>query len=44
MFGKTITKPIETDTIINDSRGDFERCSSLNFDYSDSDLELMKMS
>ena len=40
MYGKTIIKPIETDTIIKDSRYHFEKCISLNYNYIDSVLEL----
>ena len=39
MYGKTIVKPVETDTIIKDSRDDFEKCMSLNHNYIDSALE-----
>ena len=40
MYGKTGIKPIETDTTIEDSRGDFEKCISLNYNYIDSALEI----
>ena len=40
MYGKTIIKPVETDTIIKYSRDDFEKCISLNYNYIDSILEI----
>ena len=36
MYGKTIIKPVETDTIVKDSRGDFEKYISYNYNYTDS--------
>ena len=38
-MGKTIIEPIETDTIIKNSRGDFEKYTSLNYNYTESVLE-----
>ena len=38
MYGKTIIKPIETDTIIKDSQHDVEKYVSLNYNYIDSVL------
>ena len=38
MYGKTI-KPIETYTIIKDTREDFEKYTSYNYNYIDSVLE-----
>ena len=40
MYGQTIIKPVDTDTIINYSRADFETQISLNYDYIDSVLEV----
>ena len=40
MYGKTIIKPIETDTITKDSQHDFEQYVSLNYNYSGSVLEV----
>ena len=40
MYGKTIIKPVETDTIIKFSRNDFEKCISLNYNYTDNVLEV----
>ena len=40
MYGKTIMKPVETDTIIKYSRDDFEKYISLNYNYIDSVLEV----
>ena len=40
MYGKTILKPVETDTIIKDSRNDFEKYISLNYNYIGSILEV----
>ena len=36
MYGKTIIKPVETDTSVKDSREDFEKYSSYNYNYIDS--------
>ena len=38
MYGKTMIKPVETDTIIKDSRDEFEKYISLNYNYIDSVL------
>ena len=32
MYGKTIIKPVETDTIVKDNRDDFEKYISYNFE------------
>ena len=40
MYGKTIIKPIGTDTLINDSQHDFEKYVSLNYNYIDSVLDV----
>ena len=40
MCGKTIIKPVETDTIIKDSRDDFGKHNSLNYHCIDSTLEV----
>ena len=40
MYGKTIIKPVETDTIVKYSRDDFEKYMSLNYDYVDGVLEV----
>ena len=40
MYGKTITKPIETDTVIKDSQHDFEKYVSLKYNCIDSALEV----
>ena len=37
---KTIIKPIETDTVIKDSKDEFEKYVSLNHNYIDSVLEV----
>ena len=39
VYGTTIIKPVETDTIIKDSRCGFEKCCSLDYDYLDNALE-----
>ena len=31
MYGKTIIKPVETDTIVKDNRDDFEKYISYNY-------------
>ena len=36
MYGKTIIKPVETYTIVKDTRYDFEKCISYNYNYIDS--------
>ena len=40
MYGKTIIKPVETDTIVKDSRDDFEKYISYNYSYIDSVSEV----
>jgi len=40
MYGKTIIKPVETDTIIKDNKEDFEKYISYNYNYIDSVLEV----
>jgi len=40
MYGKTILKPIETDTIIKDGREEFEKYVSYNYNYIDSIIEV----
>ena len=40
MYGKTSIKPVETDTIIKDSRDDVEKYMSLNYSYIGSVLEV----
>ena len=40
MYGRTILKPVETDTIIKDSKDDFGKHISLNYNYIDSELEV----
>ena len=40
MYGKTIIKPVEIDTIVKDSRGYFGEYISLNVNYIDSVLEV----
>ena len=40
MHGETIIKPVGTDTIINNSRDDFEKCISFNYAYFGSFLEV----
>ena len=40
MYGKTIIKPVETDTIVKDNKDDFETCISYNYDYIDSVIEV----
>ena len=40
MYGKIIIKPVETDTIVKDKRGDFEKHSSYNYNYIDSVIEV----
>ena len=36
MYGKTIIKPVETDTIVKGNKNDFEKYISLNHNYIDS--------
>ena len=38
MYGKIIIKPVETDTIVKDSKYDVEECISLKYNYIDSVL------
>ena len=40
MYGKTIIKPVETDTIVKDNRDDFEKYISYNYNYIDSVIEV----
>ena len=40
MYGKTIIKPVETDTTVKDNRGDFEKYISYNYNYIDSVSEV----
>ena len=40
MYGKTVIKPVGTDTIIKSNRNDFEKCISLSYNYIDSVLEV----
>ena len=40
MYGKTIIKLVETDTIIKDNRDDSEKYISYNYDYIDSVIEV----
>ena len=40
MYGKTIIKPVETDTIVKDNRDDFEKYISYNYSYIDSAIEV----
>ena len=40
MYGKTIMKPIETDTVVKGSQEEFETYISLNYNYIDSVLEV----
>ena len=40
MYGTTIIKPVETDTIVKDSRCDFDKHSSYNYHYIDYVLEV----
>ena len=40
MYGKTIIKPVETDTIVKDNRDDFEKYISYNHNYIDSVIEV----
>ena len=40
MYGKTITKPVEPDTIVKDNRDDFDKYISYNYNYIDSVTEV----
>ena len=40
MYGKTIIKPVETDTIVKDNRDDFEKYISYNYNCIDSVIEV----
>ena len=40
MYGKTITKPVETYTIVKGNRDDFEQYISYNYYYIDSVIEV----
>ena len=40
MYGKTIIKPVGTDTIVKDNRDDFEKYISYNYSYIDSAIEV----
>ena len=40
MYGKTINKPVETDTIFKDNKEGFEKYSSYNYNYIDSVIEV----
>ena len=40
MYGKTIIKPVETDTIIKDNNYDFGKHISYNYNYTDSVIEV----
>ena len=40
MYGENTIRPIEIDTIKTDSRDDFEKGISLNYNYGDSVLEV----
>ena len=40
MYGKTIIKPVETDTIVKDNRDDFETYISYNYNYIDPVIEV----
>ena len=40
MYGKTISKPVETDTVVKDNRDDFEKYISYNYNYIDSVTEV----
>ena len=40
MYGKSISKPVETDTIAKDSGNDFGKYSSYNYNYIGSVLEV----
>ena len=36
MYGETIIKAVETDTIVKDNRDDFGKCISYSYNYIDS--------
>ena len=40
MYGKTIIKPVETDTIVKDNKDDFEKYISYKYNYIDSVIEV----
>ena len=40
MYGKTIIKPVGTDTAVKDNRDDFEKYISYNYNYIDSVIEV----
>ena len=40
MYGKTIIKPVETDTIVKDNRDGFEKYMSYSYNYVDSVIEV----
>ena len=40
MYGKTIIKPVETNTVVKDNRNDFERYISYNYNYIYSVIEV----
>ena len=40
MYGKTIIKPVETDTIVKNNRDDFGKYISYNYNYIDSVIEV----
>ena len=39
-YGKAITKPVETDTVVKDNRDDFEKYISYNYNYIDSVIQV----
>ena len=39
MYGKTIIKPVETDTIVKDNTYDLDKYTSYNYNYIDSVIE-----
>ena len=40
MYGKTIIRPVETDTIVKDNKDDFGKYISYNYIYIDSEKEV----
>ena len=40
MYGKTIIKPVETNTIVKDNRDEFGKYISYNYNYIDSVIEV----
>ena len=40
MYGKSIIKPVETDTTVKDNRDDFEKYISYNYNYIDSVIKV----